>query len=55
MNKRILITASLAGFLALGGCKKDYLETVPQNAVSEAQIFTDISAVNATVEISVKI
>lgn len=50
MNKRILITASLAGILALAGCKKDYLETVPMNAVSEAQIFSDISAVNATVE-----
>ena len=49
MNKRILIMASLTGLIALGGCKKDYLETVPQNAVSEAQIFSDISAVNATV------
>lgn len=42
--------ASLTGLIALGGCKKDYLETVPMNAVSEAQIFSDITAVNATVE-----
>jgi len=47
--KRILIYA--LPLLVLGvGCKKDYLETVPSNAVTEQEVFSKINTVYATID-----
>lgn len=45
--KRILLIAAPVLMLMVAGCKKSYLETVPSDAASEAQIFSKINAVNA--------
>ncbi|MBN8666678.1 MAG: RagB/SusD family nutrient uptake outer membrane protein [Chitinophagales bacterium] len=45
--KKILLIAAPVLILMVAGCKKSYLETVPTDAASEAQIFSKINAVNA--------
>ncbi|MCO6496174.1 MAG: RagB/SusD family nutrient uptake outer membrane protein [Chitinophagaceae bacterium] len=46
MKKISLIIAGFA-FLTITGCKKEYLETVPSDGVTEAQIFSKYSSVSA--------
>src|SRR5690606_34456547 len=48
--KKLIIYILPVFIFALAGCKKDYLETVPSNGVTEDAIFGKYSSVSAALE-----
>ena len=50
MKKISIYIPAIAFMIIISGCKKDYLETAPTNAVTEAQIYETTTSINSALE-----